>query len=326
MHAPDTPSANPNIQSSTSPMSEFCFDFKDVVEEAGDIIVITKAFPYSFPGPEIVYVNQAFTDLTGYSFDEAVGKNPRMLQRGDVNPETKSIIREALKKQESTRVTIRNYSKEGVGYWLEMSILPLKDKNGDVTHFAAIERDVTESKERELELHEMSRRDALSGLLNRRAFDQILDDAYLKYRDIGEEFSVLALDIDHFKQVNDQYGHHYGDRVICKVAEVCKKVFSTTGSVGRTGGEEFSILVPGKGESEASLMAEHLRRNIEAATVFTEKGAIKITTSVGVSQIQPADLKPLKIMIRADAALYSAKHNGRNQVCKFDAKLLGAEV
>ncbi|PWQ98183.1 PAS domain-containing protein [Leucothrix pacifica] len=78
-------------------MNEFCFDFKDVVEEAGDIIVITKAYPYTLPGPEIVYVNKAFTDLTSYSFEEAVGKNPRMLQKGDVNPETKTIIRNALK-------------------------------------------------------------------------------------------------------------------------------------------------------------------------------------------------------------------------------------
>lgn len=306
-------------------MNEFCFDFKDVVEEAGDIIVITKAFPYSFPGPEIVYVNKAFTDLTGYSFDEAIGKNPRMLQKGDVNPETKSIIREALKNQQSTRVTIRNYSKEGVGYWLEMSILPLRDKDGNVTHFAAIERDVTESKERELELDEMSRRDALSGLLNRRAFDQILNDAYLKYLDIGEEFSLLALDIDHFKLVNDQYGHHYGDRVICKVADICRKVFSTTGSVARTGGEEFTILVPGKGEAEAALMAEHLRRNIEAATVITEKGEIKITTSLGVSQIITSDTKPLEVMLRADKALYSAKHNGRNQVCKYNSVAIANE-
>ena len=300
-------------------MQDFSFDFKDVIEEAGDIIVITKAFPYMSPGPEIVYVNKAFTDLTGYTYEEAVGKNPRMLQKGDVNPETKTIIREALKNQHATRVTIRNYSKQGVGYWLEMSILPLRDKKGKVTHFAAIERDVTESKERELELDEMSRRDPLSGLLNRRAFDQILEDALARFNDGGEVFSILAIDIDHFKRVNDQYGHHNGDSVICKVAEVCKKVFSTTGSVGRTGGEEFSILIPGKSIVEADLMAEHLRRNIEACTVATEKGAIKITTSIGISQVESSDIEPLKVMIRADTALYAAKHKGRNQVCMFEA-------
>jgi len=299
-------------------MNEFCFDFKDVVEEAGDIIVITKAYPYTLPGPEIVYVNKAFTDLTGYSFEEAVGKNPRMLQKGDVNPETKTIIRNALKKQQSTRVTIRNYSKQGVAYWLEMSILPLRDKNGVVTHFAAIERDVTESKERELELDEMSRHDALSGLLNRRAFDQLLEDAFAKFQDTGEVFSVLAIDIDHFKSVNDQYGHHCGDQAICKVAEICKKVFSSSGSVGRTGGEEFSILIPNKSASGAALMAEHLRRNIEAASVITEKGAIRITTSIGVSEVDISDTKPLDLMLRADKALYTAKHNGRNQVREFE--------
>ena len=301
-------------------MHEFNFDFKDVIEEAGDIVVITKAFPYSLPGPEIVYVNKAFTDLTGYSYEEAIGKNPRMLQKGDVNPKTKKIIRDALKNQQATRVTIRNYSKQGVGYWLEMSILPLRDNDGKVTHFAAIERDVTESKERELELDEMSRRDSLSGLLNRRAFDQILDDALLQFHENNEIFSVLAIDIDHFKLVNDQYGHHNGDRVIRTVADICKKVFRTTGSVGRTGGEEFSILISGKTAAEAELMAEHLRRNIEASTVATEQGEIKATTSIGVSQVETADTKPLEVMIRADTALYAAKHNGRNQVCIYESK------
>ena len=298
-------------------MHEFNFDFKDVIEEAGDIVVITKAFPYSLPGPEIVYVNKAFTDLTGYSYEEAIGKNPRMLQKADANPETKKIIRNALKNQQATRVTIRNYSKQGVGYWLEMSILPLRDNDGKVTHFAAIERDVTESKERELELDEMSRRDSLSGLLNRRAFDQILDDALLRFHENDEMFSVLAIDIDHFKSVNDQYGHHNGDRVIRNVADICKKVFRTTGSVGRTGGEEFSILIPGKTSAEAELMAEHLRRNIEASTIATEQGSIKTTTSIGVSQAETADTKPLEVMVRADTALYAAKHNGRNQVCMY---------
>lgn len=298
-------------------MHEFNFDFKDVIEEAGDIVVITKAFPYEFPGPEIVYVNKAFSDLTGYTFEEAVGGSPRMLQGEETDPETKKIIREALINQHAVRVTIRNYSKQGVGYWLEMSILPLRNEHGKVTHFAAIERDITESKERQIELDEMSRRDPLSGLLNRRSFDEVLERAQSKFDEDGEIFSVLAMDIDHFKSVNDKYGHHNGDRVIQKVAHTCTKVFHGIGSVARTGGEEFSILIPGKTADEAGLIAEHLRRNIEASVVPTEKGAIKATTSIGVSQVEAGDTKPIEVLVRADTALYSAKHNGRNQVSVY---------
>lgn len=304
-------------------MHEFNFDFKDVIEEAGDIVVITKAFPYDFPGPEIVYVNKAFSDLTGYTYEEAVGGSPRMLQGEDTDPETKKIIREALVNQHAVRVTVRNYSKQGVGYWLEMSILPLRDRHGKVTHFAAIERDITESKERQIELDEMSRRDSLSGLLNRRAFDEILEHAQSNFDEGGEIFSVIAMDIDHFKAVNDQYGHHSGDKVIRRVADICSKVFNKVGSVARTGGEEFSILVPRKTANEVGLMAEHLRRNIEASVIPTKTGSVKVTVSIGVSQVETIDTKSLEVMVRADTALYSAKHSGRNQVCVYQQ---GSEV
>ena len=149
-------------------MPSFDFDFKDIIDEANDVIVVTKAFPITAPGPEIVYVNNAFTELTGYSSDEAIGGDPRMLQSTGTDPETRKIVRTALQKQEPVRVAIKNYSKSGEGYWLEMSILPLKNKAGEVTHFVAIERDVTESKELEFKLDRLSRHDPLSGLLNRR--------------------------------------------------------------------------------------------------------------------------------------------------------------
>lgn len=298
-------------------MPNFDFKFQDVIEEANDVVVITKAFPFSAPGPEIVYVNQAFTELTGYSFDEAVGGNPRMLQMRDTDPETRRIIREALIKQEPVRVTIRNYNKLGIGYWIEMSILPLRDDNGEVTHFAAIERDVTESKEREIELSEMSLRDPLSGLLNRRGFDQKMEMALSHFYETGETFSVLAMDIDHFKAVNDQHGHHSGDAVIQRVAELSKKAFHASGCVGRTGGEEFTIILGGKTQEEAKPMAEYLRMMIERSVIATDKGSIKVTMSLGVSQVDPTDKESSEVLIRADTALYKAKHSGRNQVCLY---------
>ena len=214
-------------------MSEFDFNFKDIIDEAHDVIVVTKATPISTPGPEIVYVNKAFTELTGYSFDEAVGNDPRMLQAADVDPETKAKVRRALRKQEPVRVTLKNYSKSGEGYWLEMNILPLKDVDGNVTHYAAIERDVTESKELEFKLDQLSRHDPLSGLLNRRAFDEAIELELSRFFKTENVFSVLALDLDHFKSINDKYGHQAGDRVIQKMSETCRLLFDDTGLVAR---------------------------------------------------------------------------------------------
>jgi len=128
------------------------FSLEDVVKLANDIVIVTEAFPLDEPGPKIVYVNQAFTDLTGFAPEEVIGKTPRILQGPDSNPETRAEIRAALTKKEPVRTAIVNYSKSGRKYWLDINIIPLKNRNGEVTHFAAIERDLTEIKQAEEEI------------------------------------------------------------------------------------------------------------------------------------------------------------------------------
>jgi len=125
------------------------FSLEDVVKFANDIVIVTEAYPLDEPGPKIVYVNQAFTDLTGFAPEEVIGKTPRILQGLDSNPETRATIRAALEKKESVRTVIVNYSKSGRKYWLDINIIPLKNRKGEVTHFAAIERDLTEIKKAE---------------------------------------------------------------------------------------------------------------------------------------------------------------------------------
>ena len=296
-------------------MSGFNFDFKDIIEEAGDIIVVTKAWPISSPGPEIVYVNKAFSRLTGYSYEEAIGGDPRMLQSADTDPETRDKIRNALTKQEPVRVTIKNYSKNGEGYWLDMNILPLRDAEGKVSHFVAIERDVSESKELEFKLDQLSKHDPLSGLLNRRAFDEAIELEMSRFFKTENVFTVLALDIDHFKRVNDKYGHPAGDKVIQQVAKVCQSMFGKLGHVARTGGEEFTILIPNMDAREAEPKAQALRKNIASLSVATDIGTIEFTSSIGVSEVGLHDKIASQILVRADKALYQAKESGRNTVC-----------
>lgn len=300
------------------------FEFQDIIEAANDVIVVTKAAPISAPGPEIVYVNKAFTELTGYSFEEAVGHNPRMLQSKDTDPETRAKVRDALKKQEPVRVTIKNFSKAGRAYWLDMSILPLRNAAGEVTHFAAIERDVTDSKELEMELDLLSRSDPLSGLLNRRAFDHVIGLELGRFRGTGNTFSILALDIDHFKRVNDQFGHPAGDCVIQSVAKHCSELFDSCGHVARTGGEEFIILLPDTDAPKAMELAETLRHAIEQDTVETDAGTVDITISIGVAQVDLNDEGALPMISRADRALYQAKSEGRNRVCVDDTVSFGS--
>ena len=195
-------------------MQEYDFDFKDIVEYAKDIIIVTKADLIEEPGPEIIYVNKAFTELTGYTPEDVIGKNPRILQSAGTDPDTRQRIRDGLENKVPVRVTIKNYSKTGEAYWLDLSILPLKNSDGEVTHFVAIERDVSHQKRVEEKLKVLTRTDPLTGLLNRRAFDELSASELSRFKRTNESYSLLMLDIDHFKLINDQYGHVAGDLVI----------------------------------------------------------------------------------------------------------------
>ena len=122
------------------------FSFRDIVENADDVIIVTEAGDIDAPsGPRIVYVNRAFERLTGYSAEEVIGETPRILQGSLTSREGCQRIREALTRKEAIREKLLNYGKSGTPYWLDINIVPLKNRFGSVTHFAAIERNVSDS-------------------------------------------------------------------------------------------------------------------------------------------------------------------------------------
>lgn len=120
-----------------------------IIEHANDIVILTRAEPLDEPGPVITYVNPAFTRLTGYRREEALGQTPRILQGPDTDRATLDRIRAALERAEPVREEVLNYDRDGRSYWLDMQIMPLRDTHGRVTHFAAIERDLTEKRRAE---------------------------------------------------------------------------------------------------------------------------------------------------------------------------------
>lgn len=295
-------------------MKKYDFSFMDIVENAKDVIVVTRAEPIDEPGPEIVYVNKAFTELTGYSIEEVLGKTPRMLQSAGTDKESRAKIRKALLEKKPVRTTIKNYSKSGEEYWLDLSILPLADDHGNITHFVAIERNVTEQKALEKSLSELSRIDALTGVFNRRAFNEILENEYSRFRRIADKYSLLMLDIDHFKKVNDSYGHIAGDEALVELAKICGSNIRLHDTLSRLGGEEFCILLPHTNKDNAALIAEKLRKCIADTPIVTERDTIRLTVSIGVSEVDDSDKDCLDTLKRADAKLYEAKNSGRNNV------------
>tara|TARA_B100001027_G_scaffold138287_1_gene96040 strand:+ start:1162 stop:2049 length:888 start_codon:yes stop_codon:yes gene_type:complete len=291
------------------------FDFSAIVQNAKDVVIVTEASPIDAPGPKIIYVNDAFTETTGYSAAEVIGETPRIFQKEGTDKEELSKIRDALEKKEPVRVTLRNFSKTGKEYWVDISILPLRDSEGEVTHFASIQRDITEYKKLEQDLQILCRTDPLTTAANRRAFNEILSQEFSRFKRSQKEYALIMIDLDHFKSINDQHGHSVGDQVLIEVTERCKDNIRVHDILARLGGEEFCILLPYTESKQAKKVAERLREKIEIKPIIVDGLRVKVTISVGISLVSTNDEDGHQAMERADQKLFQAKESGRNQIC-----------
>ncbi|MGY4876835.1 diguanylate cyclase [Vreelandella aquamarina] len=196
-----------------------------------------------------------------------------------------------------------------------------RDAEGNPERMVGIQQDISERKAMEEQLRDLAMHDPLTGLLNRRSFMNTMDREYgrVKRRD-DYMVGVLMLDIDHFKQVNDTYGHAVGDDVLKAFAATIAEGLRENDAFGRLGGEEFAILLPDTNEDGCLYVAEKVRASVEAMCIKTDNASIRITTSVGLGKLQASDNRPDGALARADAALYMAKQNGRNRVCHQQLK------
>ena len=291
------------------------FDFSAIVQNAKDVVIVTKSDPIDEPGPEIVYVNDAFTEVTGYSAEEVMGKTPRILQKDGTDREELARIREALEKKEPVRATLKNFSKSGKEYWVDLSMLPLKNHEGLVTHFASIQRDITEYKKLEQDLQILCRTDPLTTAANRRAFNETLSQEFSRFKRSQKQYALIMIDLDHFKTINDQHGHSVGDQVLIEVTERCRDNLRVHDIMARLGGEEFCILLPYTDSTQAEKVAERLRAMIEKKPIIVDGLRLKVTISVGISLVSIHDEDGHQAMDRADQNLLNAKNSGRNQIC-----------
>lgn len=163
------------------------------------------------------------------------------------------------------------------------------------------------------ELRQLAETDALSGLLNRRGFDMISQDALEQFRRYGHSFAVLVVDIDFFKKINDTYGHPAGDEVIRSTGAVMQQLLRASDSLARVGGEEFVVLLREVNQESVLPAAHKLRRAIEAASVTHGGKAISVTASIGGAIVRASDRDIQDLVERADMALYKAKTSGRNR-------------
>jgi diguanylate cyclase (GGDEF)-like protein len=165
------------------------------------------------------------------------------------------------------------------------------------------------------ELANQARTDALTGCANRRSFREAVEAERQRANRYGSPFSLLMIDLDHFKAVNDLYGHLGGDQVLCHFVSTVLAILRPSDLLGRIGGEEFAILMPQTTDRDAAAIAERIRTTVEAETVTFEEQAISVTVSIGVTQWRPEHDQTIDSLFGCcDKALYAAKNAGRNQV------------
>ena len=210
----------------------------------------------------------------------------------------------------------RRRTVDGRTLLVDSSIDPLRRADGELSGYVEVFEDITERKQREQELYERATRDALTGVANRGHFMALAAQEIERARRFAEPLSVLLIDVDHFKKINDEHGHDTGDRALVTLARFCQQNTRRIDTVGRLGGEEFAILMPRADKEPALEAAQRLRLKLAEQRINLGVGGrqLGMTVSGGVAAIRSTVRDAQQLLRNADAALYQAKRGGRNAV------------
>ncbi len=267
---------------------------------------------------EIVLVNQAFVKLTGYSFQEVEGKNPSLLSSGWHAPEFYAQMWEEIHTAGSWRGEIWNKRKDGSIFLEELSVTSIADNLGVVTHFVGTFSDITVRKELEAKVHHQAYHDMLTGLPNRSLLQDRLQQALLLAQRNRKLLGVMYVDLDRFRQINDQLGHMIGDKLLQVMAERLSQILRASDTIARIGGDELVILLPDlQHRDDCGRLAEKVSQEI-AKPCHIDGHELSMTCSIGIS-VYPEDTSELSTLLKyADHALYKAKNLGGNNYRYYD--------
>jgi len=209
--------------------------------------------------------------------------------------------------------------KDGSEFPVDVTITCIKEKNESL--FLALARDATETENLKAHLKTLAMTDELTSVFNRRAFMDSLKKELSKSSRAESQLSLLAIDLDHFKNINDSYGHSAGDAVLKHFTRLVEETIRAGDVLGRLGGEEFAVILPNTNIDIAFVMAERLRSTIESTSAVYKEHFIKFTISIGISTNFGQTMVLDMMLDDADVAMYKAKHRGRNCIVKCDDNL-----
>ncbi len=277
-----------------------------VFESNSEAILITDA------RQNIVMVNQAFTDITGYEAEEVLGKNPKILSSGRSTDEFYKEFWDSLSANDLWRGEIWNKRKNGEIFpeWVTISVL--RDEQLQITHYVAVFLDITERKKEEERINYLANYDVLTGLPNRYLLSDRIEQALSSAQRNQARVAVLFIDLDRFKNINDSLGHDIGDALLKLVARRLKSCLRRTDTIARQGGDEFvAVLTELDSADEVIFVAEKMIESLREDFTL-DAYQLSITPSIGIS-IYPEDGEAsIELLRNADLAMYRAKDSGRN--------------
>ena len=283
------------------------------INNATQAIFITKQ------DGKIVWFNHALSVISGYSAQEIMDSTPHLFSSGSYEPVFWEEMWRDILAGKLWNGDVLNRRKDGVLYSVLQSITPLYDEAGDITHFLCLQQDVSEKKELEQKIAYLAYHDMLTGLPNRTLFNDRMNQAITQAKRDQAQFSLLFIDLDGFKEVNDTLGHGAGDQLLQMVAERLRTCVREGDTVARLGGDEFIVLLRDVGSHEG--LTNISQKIIERIAEKYELGEdiAYVTASVGISRY-PRDAQLAEHLLRcADEAMYIAKHAGKNRYAMWDS-------
>jgi len=288
------------------------------VEQSPESIIITDL------ESRIEYVNEAFVRISGYSREEALGANPRILKSGKTPPETYRSLWTSLIQGQAWQGEFINQRKDGSEYTESAVVSPVRAVDGRITHYLAVKQDITEKKQAEAQIHRLAYFDALTGLPNRTLLMDRLTQMLAVGRRSGHQEVLILLNIDRFKNINDARGHTLGDALLKALGERLGGLLRESDTLARLAADEFALLLPDLNHQPERAGRHALSVADKIHTALLQPFAIggeevTVTATLGITLFpETSDETPDHILRRADTALHRAKDAGGNQTAFFE--------
>ncbi|MDH5639605.1 MAG: diguanylate cyclase, partial [Nitrospinota bacterium] len=267
----------------------------------------------------IQFVNPAFTRVTGYAPEEAIGKRPSILQSGRHDKDFYHDMWQRLVDAGGWQGEIWNRRKSGEIYAEWLSITAMKGAHGETTHYTGVFSDITYKKDNDDLVHHLAFHDPLTHLPNRRMFFERMDVELAHAKREGSQVAVLFMDLDNFKQINDVLGHNAGDMVLQMTGDRISGALRESDSVSRFGGDEFTILVPKlRGNEDAGDIAGKILDSLTSTELTVGTDTVRVQASLGISVYPDDGLTGEDLINKADRAMYFAKKEEKGTFKFFD--------